>query len=222
VVGVAVRGDVDRLEMLEQRRPLVPRRAGRALDDVVAVQGADRDGEDVLDPEVVRERADLRGDRCEAVGRPVHEVHLVDRRDDVADAEERGDVGVAAGLEHDAGARVDQHDREVRGRGAGEHVARVALVARRVGEDERPARGGEEPVRDIDGDALLALGAQPVGERRQIGALLAARDRFEVVAEQRLRVEQQPPEQGALAVVDGPRGGEAQEVALAGRRRHQK
>jgi hypothetical protein len=49
---------------------------------------------------------------------------------------------------------------EVGGRGAGGHVARVLLVARRVGDDELAPVGGEVAVGDVDGDALLALGAR--------------------------------------------------------------
>jgi hypothetical protein len=37
-------------------------------------------------------------------------------------------------------------------------------VARRVGQDERALRRGEVAVGDVDRDALLALGAQAVGE----------------------------------------------------------
>ncbi len=71
-------------------------------------------------------------------------------------------------------ARVDEDDGQVRRRGAGHHVARVLDVARRVGDDELAPLGGEVAVRDVDGDALLALGAQAVGEQRQVGALVAA------------------------------------------------
>ena len=46
---------------------------------------------------------------------------------------------MAAGLLADAVARVDQDDREVGGGRAGDHVARVLLVARRVGDDELAA-----------------------------------------------------------------------------------
>ena len=38
-----------------------------------------------------------------------------------------------------------------------------------VGQDERPLVGGEVPVGDVDRDALLALGAQPVGDGGQVG-----------------------------------------------------
>ena len=70
----------------------------------------------------------------------VDEVHLVDAHDDVRDRQQRADERVALGLRDDALARVDEHDREVRRRGARDHVARVLLVARRVGDDEAPLR----------------------------------------------------------------------------------
>jgi hypothetical protein len=80
-------------------------------------------------------------------------------------------------------------------------------VARRVGQDEPAPRGGEVAVGDVDRDPLLALGPQAVGEQREVGVRVAARatrllDRLELVAEDVLRVEQQPPDQGRLAVVD--------------------
>ena len=65
-------------------------------------------------------------------------------------------------------SRVDQDDGEVGGRGAGRHVAGVLLVARRVGDDERCAwLGGEIAVGDVDRDALLALGLEPVDQQRE-------------------------------------------------------
>ena len=39
------------------------------------------------------------------------QVHLVDRHDEVRDAQQRGDEGVAARLLEDALAGVDEHDR---------------------------------------------------------------------------------------------------------------
>ena len=63
---------------------------------------------------------------------------------------------------------VDQNDREIRRGGAGGHVARVLLVAGRIGDDELAPRRGEVAVGHVDGDALLAFGAQAVGEQREI------------------------------------------------------
>ena len=75
---------------------------------------------------------------------------------------------------------------------------------------------GEVAVRHVDGDALLALGAEAVGEQREVGVVepaVAARalDRLELVLEDLLGLEQQTPDQGALAVVDRSRGREPQQ-----------
>ncbi|GAA3412566.1 hypothetical protein GCM10018952_25760 [Streptosporangium vulgare] len=132
------------------------------------------------------------------------------------DAEEPGDGGVPPGLRDDAVAGVDDDEHKLGGRGAGDHVAGVLHVAGRVGEDEAPARGGEVAVRDVDGDSLLALGAQAVREQREVGGLPALfprgrLHRLQLVGEDRFRVVQQPADEGGLPVVHGPGGGEAQQ-----------
>ena len=65
---------------------------------------------------------------------------------------------MAARLYQHAFARIDQNNREVGSRCAGDHIARVLLVARGVGHDEFAPVGAEKAVGHIDGDALLALG----------------------------------------------------------------
>jgi hypothetical protein len=92
-------------------------------------------------------------------------------------------------------------------------------VAGRVGDDERPPGRREEAVRDVDGDALLALGPQPVGDRGQVaaaGLAAAALERVELVGEDQLGVEEQAPDERALAVVDRARRRDAQQVAAGG------
>ena len=81
-----------------------------------------------------------------------------------------------------------------------------------VGDDERALRGGEEAVRDVDRDALLALGAQAVGEPREVDLGVG-----DLVGHQRLGVVEQAADQRRLAVVDRAGGGEPQQVE-----RHQK
>ena len=66
----------------------------------------------------------------EHVFRVAHEVHLVDRHHDVGDAQQRRDERVAAGLLQHALAGVHEHDGEVRGGRARDHVAGVLDVAR--------------------------------------------------------------------------------------------
>ena len=80
---------------------------------------------------------------------------------------------------------------EVGGGSAGDHVARVLHVAGRVGDDELAPRRGEVAVGDVDGDALLALGAEAVGEVGQVdlaaaGDVGGALQRLDLVFHQRL------------------------------------
>ena len=110
-------------------------------------------------------------------------------------------------------AGVDQHDRQLCGRGAGDHVAGVLNVAGRVGDDEFPLGSGEVAVRDVDRDALLPLGAQAVGHQGQVGVVVSALlrgalDRGQLVLHDGLGVEQQAPDERGLAVVDGTGGGQ--------------
>ena len=89
----------------------------------------------------------------------------------------------------------------------------------RVGDDELALVGREEPVGDVDGDALLALGRQAVDEQREI-ELVAARadllrvggERRELILEDHLRLVQQPSDQRRLAVVHAAAGDEAQQA----------
>jgi hypothetical protein len=148
------------------------------------------------------------------------QVHLVDREHDVADAEQRHDVAVPARLRQHALARVDQDDGEVGGRGAGRHVARVLLVARRVGDDELALVGREEAVGDVDGDALLALGLRPSTSSAKsmsspcVPCFGCRLERASWSSNISLRVVQQPADQRRLAVVDAAAGDEAQQALV--------
>ncbi len=213
---VAVRGDVDVLEVVKQRRTLVPGHVLRAVDDVLAVHRRDRDERDVGRLQAGAELAKVLLDLLEAHLRVAGQVHLVDAHDQVPDAEQRGDEGMPARLLDHPLAGVDQDQREVGGRGAGDHVAGVALVAGRVGDDELAVGGLEVAVRDVDRDPLLALGPQPVGQQRQVEPALAVAalgrgaQGLELVGEDLLGVVQQPSDQRALAVVDRARDDQAE------------
>ncbi len=125
------------------------------------------------------------------------------------------------GLRQHALARVDQDHGEVRAGGAGDHVARVLLVSRRVGDDELALVGREEAVGHVDRDALLALGREAIDEQREVefAALRAdflrvRLERGELVLEDHLRVVEQAPDQRALAVVDAAAGDEPQQALV--------
>ena len=192
------------LEVGEQRLARVPGHRLRAVDDVVAVQRADGDEGQVAQAGAGGELQELAHDRVEALLRVADEVHLVHADRDLRHAEQPGQRGVAARLLGQPAAGVDEDHGEVGGRGARDHVARVLRVAGAVVEHEAAPRRGEVAVGDVDRDALLALGAQAVGQVREVleAGLL--------VGHQRLGVEQQPADQRRLAVVDGAGGGHAQ------------
>ena len=214
---IAVRGDVQAFEQAQQRLPVVPGHRLAAGHDVVAGQGRHRDEGEVGHLELHGERAELLADLVVALLRVVDQVHLVDAHEQVRDAEQRREEGMPARLLEHTVAGVDQDQRDVGGGRTGDHVARVLDVARRVGDDELAARRGEVPVCDIDRDALLALGAQAVGEQRQVRAFVATGDagrfdRTELVFEDGLAVIEQPADQGRLAVVDRTGRGNAQQL----------
>ena len=144
--------------MIEQRRPLVPLHPLGSLDHVLALDGRDRDEGHVRRLEARAELAELVLDPLERRLLIADQVHLVHAHDEMSDPEQRGDERVTPRLLYDALSRVDQDHRQIRGRGAGDHVARIALVAGGVGDDELAAGGLEVAVGDVDRDALLALG----------------------------------------------------------------
>ena len=106
---------------------------------------------------------------------------------------------------------------EVGGGSAGRHVARVLHVARAVRDDELSVRRGRVPVRDVDGDALLALGAQPVRDEGEVDlaeapAFRCRFDRGDLVVEELAGVVEKSADERALAVVDRSDRGEPEEV----------
>ena len=191
------------------------------MHDVVAVLGRDRDDGQVGAAEPRGHLPQLRFHLGEPTLVEVDQVDLVDGGDEVLDAQQLCDPGMSAGLPQHPGAGVDEQDRDVRIGRAGEHVAGVALVAGGVGEDVAAVLGREEPVGNVDGDALFTLGAQTVGQRGQVGDAFFVGDGFQVIQRQAVGVVHQPPDQRALAVVDRSRRGDPQQLAGLVRR-HQK
>ncbi len=205
--------DLDPLEILEKMRTSMPRGAGAQRTNVVAVTGGDWRGHQRTEAKRLRKLPivglDPPKDRLVETG----EVDLVDRQHHVAHPEQRSDDRMAVGLGQQTLARVDKHDRQIGIGGAGRHVAGILLVARRIRDDEGPPVGGEIAVSDVDRDALLALGFEPVDEQGEIDVVLdrselpgVALQRRELVVVDQLLLEQQSPDERGLAVVDRTAG----------------
>ena len=128
-------GQLDALEVLQQGRPGVPGGVVRAVHDVVAELGGDRDDGQFRAAEPRGHLRQLRFDLAEPALVEVHQVDLVDGGHEVLDTKQFRDAGMPAGLAQHTGAGVHQEHRHVRVGSAGEHVSRVALVAGCVGQD---------------------------------------------------------------------------------------
>ena len=85
-------------------------------------------------------RGKLLGDRLEARLVEIDQIHLVDGKRDLADAEQRQDAGMTPRLGEDAAAGIHEENGEVAIGCARCHVARVLHMAGRIGDDELPAR----------------------------------------------------------------------------------
>ena len=137
-----------------------------------------------------------------------NQVHLVHRHRNVTDAHQSKDVSMSPRLGKDALARVDQQQGGIRLRCAGGHVARVLLVARTVGDDKLALVGFEEAPGDVDRDALLALGHEPVEQQREVEialrhtAFAVIEQARELVLVDAVGVVEDSPEQRGFAVID--------------------
>ena len=196
------------------------RASGCSGRDVVAHEGADRDRDDLGDVEARGRRAHDADDLLERGVLVPDEVHLVDGDDDGLHAHEGADGEVAVRLRADSARGVDHEDGHVAvGRGH-RHVARVLLVPGRVGHEDAAAVGQVHvPVGDVDGDALLALGLEPVGQQGEVdvpdgdgrSAAPRALGVLERVDRHRVGLGQQPPDERGLAVVDRAAGHQVQD-----------
>ena len=151
----------------------------------------------------------------------VHQVHLVDRDDDVADAQERHNEGMAPRLREHSIPRVDEDHGEIAGGRARRHVASVLLVAGSVRDDKFTPRRREIAIRDIDRDPLLPLGAEAISQQGGV-EVVARRSMLERIAAEggelvfvdHLAVVEQASDERTLAVVDTAARKETQEFLL--------
>ena len=125
-----------RVEMLEQARARVPRHRSLRLMTLSPLRPDTGIATHSAIPILLGEFAIIGDDRVERALVVIDQVHLVHGKHEAADADQLGEIGMAPGLGQHALARIDQQHGEVGGRRAGHHVARILLVARRVGDDE--------------------------------------------------------------------------------------
>ena len=212
---------VYRLQEIQQGDALVPRRALRLLHHIVAIQCRKRNAVHIGNAQRSNKLPVLAHNLVEALFRKVHQVHLVDGKHDVLDAQQRHQEGVAACLRDDTRPRIHQDDGKVGGRATGNHVARVLLVPRSVGNDKLTVVGREVAVSHINGDTLLALCLQAIQQQRIVYVvariahpLAVALQCVQLVFIQFLAVEQQTAYQRGFTVVHRTGGQQSQQIFL--------
>ena len=103
---------------------------------------------------------------------------------------------MATRLFFDASRSINDHEREIRRRCTGGHVGGVLNVAGTIGDDELALRGGGVAIGHVNGDALLALSTEPIGDETQVHfsnstVSRSARYRINLVVKELLRVKKQ-------------------------------
>ena len=219
VIPIQVDGHV--FQEAEQGRPGIPRRTRALLHHVVAIERRERDAHHVADAQRSDKAHVLVDDRVEHLPVEVHEIHLIDRQDHMMDAEEGYQVSMPPRLGDDARSGVDQDDRQVGRRAAGDHVAGILLVPGGVGDDELAVVGREIAIGHVDGDALLALGFQAIEQKGVIDVvarvahpLAVALQGVQLVLINLLAIEKKSANQGRLAVIDGASREETEQILL--------
>ncbi len=198
---------------------MIPRHVRALLGDVVTLEGRQRQKGHLFDTDLLREFTVVLDDGAKGFLRVIDKVHLVDGHGNVTDAHQRHQIAVTARLREDALACIDHQNRRIGGRSTSDHIARVLLMAGRIGDDELTLVGREETIRDVDGDALLAFGGEAIDEQCEVeiialrAHLLRVRlKRGKLVIEKHLRLIQQAADQRALAVINTAAGDEAQQL----------
>src|SRR5574343_1113605 len=119
LLGVLAVGGRGGFKDFEQGRAFVPVQAVATVDDHVAVERRHGQETEVDDADLGRELKVIRLDLLVGFLRVVDQIQRVEGDDQMRDADQRRQLGVAAGLGQHALARVDQDDGQVGGRGGG-------------------------------------------------------------------------------------------------------
>jgi hypothetical protein len=216
-----LRLDGEDVERLEDGRSFVPRGPIAPVEDVVAVASGDGDGGEGRRSDRSEQDLGLAGEGAVALLVEVAEVHLVHGHEDSLDADEAEQEGMTEGLLLEPQGRVDDEDGRVGAGGAGEHVLQELRVARSVDDLVGSGLGHEGRPRRVDRDVPLTFLTQGVdGEREVDRAVLLAPEVGPGGGAERARVEEDPADEGGLAVVDVTDEGHAQGDGVVGRGDH--
>ncbi|MNT18084.1 hypothetical protein D3C72_1532660 [compost metagenome] len=101
----------------------------------------------------------------------------------MANAQQRSDKTVSAGLIQHPFTRVNQQNCQIAGGSAGRHIAGVLLMPRGIGDNKFALFSREIAIGHVNGDALLALGLQAVDQQCQIELFALGTDTLAVTVQ---------------------------------------
>ena len=221
VVEIVVVVDVDGFQKVEQRRAFIPRRTLRLGHHIVAVECRQGDASHIGDAQRSDKLLVNGYNLVETLLGEIYQVHLVHGQNDVLNAQQRHQEGVSTRLGDDTRTCIHEDNGQVGRRAARNHVARILLVPRRVGNDELAVVGREVAVGYVDGDTLFTFGFQSVQQKGVVDVvagvthtLAVALQGVQLVFVQFLAIEQQASYQGGLTVVHRPCRQKAKQVFL--------
>src|SRR4029453_9604831 len=196
----------ERIERFDNGRPTVPVDPRRVFRNAVAGARGNRNYRRRCHAEAGQMRRNLVADLFKACRAEIDAVHLVYDNRDLLDAQQMQQIAVTPGLVADAFQRVDDQDRAVGLRGAGDHVAQEFGVTGRIDQHDVARARPETDLRGVDGDALVALGLQRIQEERPFERHAAPRadgfEHFQLALGQAAGLVQQPSDKSGFAVID--------------------
>ena len=200
---------------------VIPGHGGGVLNHIVTGKSRQRNAGDIISADAFGEGAIVGFDILENFLVVVHQVHLVDCDNEMADAEKSRDEGMPAGLSEHAFARIDQNNGEIGSRSACCHVAGILFMARCISHDEFALVGGESAIGHVNGNALLALGGETIDQQMRNRDCRPGFPSFwnrlpgrGVDPQTASWLHRAAADQGGLAVINGAAGDEAQEILV--------
>src|SRR6516162_9402375 len=124
------------LELLEKLWPGIPRHPGTGFGNQVSFQSGYRDAVDRGSAEPVYKIRKIFPNFVVSLPPEIHKIHLVDRDDEVTDAQKMRNESVTPRLRHDSIPRIDQNDCKIAVTGTRDEITRVLFVAGRIRDDE--------------------------------------------------------------------------------------
>ncbi len=169
LVGLVV--ECNAFQMRHKRQAGVPRGIFRLFGDIVALETGNWHRGEIGNPDAGR-KGGVIGKDCVVLRLIIiDQVHLVDRKHDVANTQQLGQIAMPPCLDEHTLARVDQDDRQVSGRCAGHHITGILFMPRAISDNELALFGGEEAVSNVNGDTLFAFGGKAIDEQGEVDLL---------------------------------------------------